>query len=115
MAMGNDGLELLKSIVKNDSYTGGNMSESDVFKDVLSNVSSDSNYFFQFSVTDFMDMMLASAISEGQVNSLNITDTTGLVGYGRYADNTMEGTIEYSSEEIAGIISNAGILMSLGM
>ncbi len=114
MAMGADGLELLKSLVENDSYTGGNMSESAVFTDILANVPADSNYFFQFSVTGFMDM-LVSTISGGQMNSLNITDTTGLIGYGKFADNAMEGAIEYSSEEIAGLISNAGALMSLGM
>ena len=114
MTMSNDGLGLLKSLVDKDSYTGGNMAESAVFKDVFTDIPAVSNYIFQFSVTNLMDLVV-SALSGGQINSLNITDTTGLIGYGRFADNTIEGTIEYPAAEIAGFISNMGVLMSLGM
>lgn len=114
MTMGReDGPGYLKSLVDNNSYIDGSIAESEAFINVLKDVKPDNNYFFQISVVDLVDLII-SAASRGAVNSLNITDTTGLVSYGKFADNKMEGKVLYSSKEIAGFVSNMGVFMSLG-
>jgi hypothetical protein len=112
MTMGNP--EFLKSIVENNSYTEGNIAESEAFKESLEEIPDDSNYFFQLSIAGLVDLF-TSTVSGERLNSLKISDTTGLVMYGRFSDNKMEGTVKYPSNEIAGFVSNIGMLMTLEM
>jgi hypothetical protein len=113
MTMGGEGPGFLKSLVGNDSYTNGNISESEAFSSVLENISADSNYFFQISIPSFVNMFVSS-VSEGNA-VLDMPNTTGLVSYGKFKDSKMEGIIRYPSNEIAWLVTNMGTFMTLGM